>query len=157
MVTPINHNQAGFTLLEVVIYLALFGLLMTSALPVVYQVLQSMRQTEYTLATQGAGDFIIAKLTSALAGAATVEVVDIQTLRITRSNLGSFSPITVSVTDGVWYLARGEDEPVALSSIAHPTHDVVFEVSYPSEVGYKLAVTFWLDNQFFYFVSYGYE
>ncbi len=64
-----HKNKAGFTLIEVVIYIALFSILMGSAFIVAYQLIQSSGNLSTKNTIQEEGNFVIRKLDWALSGA----------------------------------------------------------------------------------------
>lgn len=154
MVSPITLvYDRGFTLLEVIIYLALFSLLMTSVLGVVYQLVRSTAETKWALQVQAEGNFIIQKMEWALAGQTTIILPNEQTCVITRADQGSESPVEFSVRAGTWYVKRGMGSSTPLSSSAMRVHDVVMQQNSSG----IFTVIFWLDDWPFYFTSTAYE
>lgn len=143
----------GFTLLEVIIYLALFSVLMTSVIMVVYQLLNSVRITEHHLALRSEGDFIIEKLEAALAGTASLSLLDPLTLKIVRRDQGADSPILFSEKEGAWFLTRGVGKATRLTSPGVVVHDLSLQLDGSSG---KLTIIFWLDDQVFYITWYDY-
>ena len=154
MVNSLNiHQQSGFTLLEVIIYLAFFGVFMTSTISVAYQLLRSTAETGQVLAIQAEGNFILQKLAWALAGQATLTLPAAETVQIVRLDLGAESPLVFSVVSGRWYLTRGAGAATPLSSTAVEVHEADMHLS---DTG-TLALTFWLDDTPFYFTYVPYE
>jgi prepilin-type N-terminal cleavage/methylation domain-containing protein len=86
----------GFTLLETIIYIALFGVLMSGALLTVYELLGSTTSNARAAAILMEGTFVNRKLSWALTGAVAVSSLDPFTLSITRPDLGSASPLVFS-------------------------------------------------------------
>lgn len=107
----------GFTLLETIIYLALFSVLMSGALTAVYSLLQSGTQNLAAISIQEEGMFINRKLSWALGGATAVTTPDSHTLIITRSDLGIQSPLTITEQDGMFTIARGGGASLPFSNI----------------------------------------
>ena len=66
---------------------------MTSALGVVFGLLESTDASNATLQAEGDGNFVIAKLTEALSGATVVTVENPTTLRIFRTESDRSSPL----------------------------------------------------------------
>ncbi|KKT00617.1 MAG: hypothetical protein UW07_C0021G0005 [Candidatus Nomurabacteria bacterium GW2011_GWF2_43_8] len=64
---PINHSK-GFTLIEVIIYIALFSLLMGTALITAYQLIDGSRDLSAKNTTQEEGNFVLRKINWALTG-----------------------------------------------------------------------------------------
>ena len=107
----------GFTLLETIIYLALFSVLMSGALVAVYSLLQSSTQNLAAISIQEEGMFINRKLSWALGGATIVTIPDSHTLIITRPDLGIQSPLTITEHGGTFTIARRGGAPTAFSNI----------------------------------------
>ncbi len=106
-------SKHGFTLLETLIYIALFGVLMTGALITVYELLQSFENNRTDIAIQEEGMFIQRKIHWALQGATAVTLSTPYTLVISRPDLNSESPLTIRFFDGKVYFKRtGSDEVV---------------------------------------------
>lgn len=64
-----RHKQLGFTLLEAVLYLALYGLLMTTLVSVVLTLSQSAEKSESNVSAQNEILFVTAKLNWLINGA----------------------------------------------------------------------------------------
>ena len=109
-------NKRGFTLLEVVIYIALFSMLMSGVLVTVYQLLEAGRSNMSAVAVQEEGTFVNRKISWALAGATDIEVPDPKTLIITRPDLGAQSPIEIKEEDGMMKISRGGATAVPLTT-----------------------------------------
>ncbi len=129
----------GFTLLETLIYIALFGVLMSGALVTVYELLISSERTSSSVATITEGEFINRKLSWALSGAYAVSVPNAYTLIITRSDLGFESPLQFSMHDGGMYLKRGTQEETRLTGDAFSIADVSIE-TVPSQDNLPMLV-----------------
>ncbi len=109
-------KNKGFTLLETIIYLALFSVLMSGALVTVYTLLQSGTQNLGGASIQSEGLFVNRKLTWALSGATAVTVPDSHTLIVTRPDLGAQSPLTITAFDEVFTIQRGTGSRVPFSN-----------------------------------------
>lgn len=109
-------KNKGFTLLEVIIYLMLFSLLMTGVLQTVYIVLETASKNELKISILKESTFLQQKLDWLLSGATAVTVLSSTSLSVIRLDVGSSSPLTLSVIDGVWYLQRGSATKASLSS-----------------------------------------
>ena len=115
---PITKRQKGFTLLEVIIYIALFTLLMGTAFATAYQLIHDSGKLSVKATTQEEGNFVMRKFNWAMNNASgftisgselTIERytgpdVEIKlgsgadAEKILMNNTGSFLPIT---TDNV--------------------------------------------------------
>jgi prepilin-type N-terminal cleavage/methylation domain-containing protein len=138
-------NTQGFTLLETLIYIALFSVLMTGTLVTVYELLLSSEHNKLALAIQEEGTFLQRKINWALSGATTVTVSNAETLIITRPDLNSESPLVLRFGGGRVYLKRGgEDEAVligeafVLSDVSITTIPAVGLIPTQVRVGYKI-------------------
>lgn len=76
-------KQSGFTLIEALIYLALFGLLFTGVIICVYSVLESSDRNQAKALMQADANFIAAKINWALSGAQSISVPAQGNLQIT--------------------------------------------------------------------------
>lgn len=64
--------QKGFTLIETIIYLALFSIIIGGVLVSAYQIIQASTQSQENALIQEEGHFLVAKINWALTGARTV-------------------------------------------------------------------------------------
>ena len=127
-----NYMHRGFTLVEVLIYIALFGLLMSGAVVSAYQLLQSGENQEISFAAQQEGTFINRKLAWALAPATAVSASGGNILTITRPDLGSQSPIVVDGSGDRITLKRGSGAALPLSTEGLALSNVVFSTNPPA-------------------------
>lgn len=74
--------QRGFTLIEVIIYIALFSLLMGTAFVTTFQLIQSSGNLSTKNTTQEEGSFVLRKIDWALTGAKSVTATS--TLTVTK-------------------------------------------------------------------------
>lgn len=94
-----NHNamkknrQQAFTLIEMVIYIALFSLMMTGVLLSAYQLIAGSGMTEVSVTTQEEGNFVLRKISWALTGTSSVAQITTPTsgayasaLKLTRAD-----------------------------------------------------------------------
>lgn len=70
--SPTAQSEAGFTLLETVLYLALFALLMGSVVLTVYYLVQESTRIQAKVVVYQEGNFILRKMDWALTGATAV-------------------------------------------------------------------------------------
>jgi prepilin-type N-terminal cleavage/methylation domain-containing protein len=134
-----NFIHRGFTLVEVLIYIVLFGLLMTGAVTAAYQLLQSGQQQDISFAAQQEGTFINRKLAWALGPATNVSVAGGNVMTITRPDLGSESPLVIDASGAQMMLARGTAAPQFLNTPGLTLENVLFEVT-PASGGLPKSV-----------------
>lgn len=123
-------KTAGFTLLETIIYVALFSVLMSGSIITVYQLLESTEINQTALLVQAEALFVNQKLSWAFSGATEVTVISSSTLRITRPDSGLDNPLYFTVWNGAWYVSRDNtDGRDRLTSPEYPVSSVEFYVS----------------------------
>ena len=108
--------KRGFTILETIMYIALFSLLMTGILVTVYELLAGGAQNRESVAIQEEGTFINRKIGWALSGATAISVPDSKTLVLTRPDLGGQSPLTITESAGQMFISRGSVAPTPLTT-----------------------------------------
>ena len=94
------YHKKGFTLIEVIMYLALFALLITGALEASFNLFESSGHNAAQALLAEEGSFVVAKVQRTLAGALTVTVPAAgraaATLRVTTaSGINTLSPTTL--------------------------------------------------------------
>lgn len=117
-------SKRGFTILETVIYIALFSILMTGILVTVYELLAGGAQNRESVAIQEEGTFINRKISWALGGATAITVPNTKTLVITRPDLGGQSPLTISESGGHMLISRGSVAGTPLTTAEFTVGDV---------------------------------
>jgi len=125
-------SGAGFTLLEVLIYIVLFGMLMGGAVVAAYQLLEGGQRQGQAIVAQQEGTFLNRKLFWAISSATEVTVSGGNVLTITRDDLGAGSPLTIDGSGARITLARGAGSPLPLTSEGLLISDVLFEVVPPA-------------------------
>lgn len=79
-------RQSGFTLIEVIIYLALLAMMFSGAVACVYGVVETSEANSVRAAAQEEGDFLLAKIDWAMTGAVLATVNDSSaSLAVSRS------------------------------------------------------------------------
>ncbi len=105
----------GFTLIEVIVYVALFSILIGSAFAVTYQLFDSSNKLNSKNTTQEEANFVLRKLDWALSGIdpSTIPIIAgtacNQSLSVTKSD-ASLSPIAIrfNTVSGVNYIEISE-------------------------------------------------
>ena len=67
------RQSAGFTLIEAIVYLALFAIVMGGAIVSSYSIIESMGRNQSKAIVQEEGDFLIGKINWAISGASSVD------------------------------------------------------------------------------------
>ena len=65
--------QAGFTLIETLVYLALYATIVLGMLSAVYSMIESSAHNETTAMVEEEGDFLISKINTVLSGAISIQ------------------------------------------------------------------------------------
>ena len=106
-----NNKQQGFTLLETIIYFGLLALVMTTTLPVVFEIIKSFDQAEIKTQAQTEASFIVSKIDSVLIGATEFNIEDDgESLFVLNSNSHSAEyPIKFFWQDEKFKLKRGAE------------------------------------------------
>jgi prepilin-type N-terminal cleavage/methylation domain-containing protein len=122
----------GFTLIETMIYIALFGLIMSGAVVTAYQLLEGGRRNQAAISIQEEGTFLTRKINWALVGASEVNVIATTTLIITRPGLALYtpsqSPLTITASGTIMTLARGTVAPIPLHGDAFAVTNLEFSI-----------------------------
>ncbi|MEI7719590.1 MAG: hypothetical protein WCI89_00010 [bacterium] len=125
-----TRHSAGFMLIEVVIYIGLFGIIMIGASVAAFQLLDGGARNERAVAVQEEATFLNRKINWALAGAITASTNPSgTTLTVLRPDLRDSSPLVFTAHVGTITLARGTGVPVPLSGNVFPITGVVFVVA----------------------------
>ncbi len=72
----IKSKNSGFTLIETMIYIALFALIMTGTIVSIYGILGSSARNQLKAMVQEEGSFLVGKVDWSLNGASSIEVRD---------------------------------------------------------------------------------
>lgn len=150
-----HHNMRGFTLLETVIYIALFSILMSGVLVTLFQLLDAGTMNRTAVAVQEEGTFVNRKINWALAGATAVNVPNTKTLTITRPDLGAQSPLQITESAGEMRISRGGATPVPLTTSEFEVADTEISVIPPaSGVPTAVRVSYTIEGTPFVFITY---
>lgn len=72
MKQKLAKNNTGFTLIEALVYLALFGILMSGAIIAAYNLFESGARNSAKIIIQSEGDFLLSKVNWALSGISSI-------------------------------------------------------------------------------------
>jgi type II secretory pathway pseudopilin PulG len=107
-------KNLGFTLLETIIYCALFSILMTGALVTIYALMSSSENIKEKTNTVAESTFVNQKLAWAIIGAEEIVKVDNETTMIARPDLGVDSPLVINFNNEQLFISRGTSTPQLL-------------------------------------------
>jgi len=97
-------SMRGFTLIETLIYIALFALIMGGTLAITYQLVESAGRTTGNATVQDEGVFVLRKLDWALGSMASAPTIGgsgcSQTISITRTGSAAPNPIEFRLSSG---------------------------------------------------------
>lgn len=116
-------NRRGFTLLETLLYIALFSIVMSGAFIATLHMAQGSERQKKTLAVQEEGAFVMRKLNAELTNATSVLAPDVHTLHIEPGN------VTVVYHGGALTLQRGDGEPQPLTNSRNAVERAEFSTS----------------------------
>ncbi len=139
----------GFTILEVIIYCALFSVLMTGSIVTVYALMGSSAATTKSTSIVTEATFINQKFAWAFFGATDVLLIDSKTIKISRPDLSLDNPLILSEVGGGLYLTRSLASPVRLTGDQFIISDVLMSV-----VGSKVLIDYTIDDMPLRFETY---
>jgi type II secretory pathway pseudopilin PulG len=142
-------KKQGFTLLETIIYCALFSILMTSAIGTVFALMDSTTRTKNAISIIAEANFVNQKLTWLFNGTVIVTIIDAHTIRITRADLGADNPVTLQASSSNLFLTRGSSQPKPLTG--SPFIITNFSIDYDSP---DLIINYAINGNTFRFESY---
>ena len=122
-------KTSGFTLLETIIYCALFSVLMTGALVTTYALMSSSASIAQQTNTIAESIFINQKLAWELSGADQIIKIDGKTLHIIRPDLGMDSPLIFNFYDDQLYLSRNASTQQLISGDSFKIKNEVIDIS----------------------------
>lgn len=103
MTKKISKNQ-GFTIIETLIYLVLFGILIGGAVVAAYSLLEGNGRNQTQILMQEEGNFLISKISWALSGAKSIEIPTVgsnsEKLSVTKwSDTPPVNPVIIELDD----------------------------------------------------------
>lgn len=112
-----QKTNAGFTLIETLIYVALFVIMLGGSLGAVYQIIQSSNAANAKMIMNDEANFLLRKINWALAGASNVSVPTPQKLTVYKATPPpGGNPIVFDLNGGNLRIARGTGAPTVLNS-----------------------------------------
>lgn len=120
-------KNKGFTLLETIMYCALFAVLMSGAIVAVYALMGSSAQTKLDTSIIAEAAFINQKLSWLFSGDFGVTQLSTSSLLVVRADLGVDSPVTISVEDANFIITRHSQQPQPLTGLPFKITDSILE------------------------------
>ncbi len=113
-----RKTNTGFTLIETLIYVALFFVMIGGSLGAVYQIIQSSNAANARIVVNDEANFLLRKINWALTGASNVSVTIPQNLTVYKTTPPpGGNPIVFDLNGGNLRIARGTNAPIILNSI----------------------------------------
>ncbi|MDP3741157.1 MAG: prepilin-type N-terminal cleavage/methylation domain-containing protein [bacterium] len=144
--------QKGFTLIETLIYLALFSIIIGGVLVSAYQIIQASTQSQENALVQEEGHFLVAKINWALTGAQTISVPTAGTSSPTDLNVTKFdSSNPVFLVNADQLLLNGailNSNSVKIENVNFTHTDISPTDDLPAELQADFRVTSKLTGQF---------
>lgn len=109
-------NQAGFTLIETLIYLALFAIVIGGGMVALYQIIQSTDAANNKVIVQEEANFLLRKIDWALTGATAISVPSATSLISTKKINGVAAQLTFNLFGTNLTLKQDADPAVVLNS-----------------------------------------
>ena len=137
-----KKNSTGFTLIEIVIYLALFSIIIGGGMIAVYEIIQSADAGENQVILQEEANFLLRKIDWALTGATSVAVTSFpQTFSVTKSGLPT---LLFDYNSSNLRLKRGSSSAVILNSSSITVSNLSFVKTVVSGKPDAITTTFTL-------------
>lgn len=134
-----GQTQRGVTLIELVVYIALFSLIIGGAVVAAYQIFESSGRSQTHAMVQEEGDFLLAKISWALSGIQTITAPALpstgqacstsNTLAITKWDT-SIGAIVINTSGSDITLIRGAGAPSSLNNSNVSVSNLQFKYCY---------------------------
>ena len=137
--TKLKNKNKGVTLIELVIYIALFSIIIGGAMVTVFQIVVSSNKLQSKVVLQEEANFLLRKINWAINGATAMSVSG-TSLTITNSSIVSTSPnrIIFSLSSGYMTIQKSGDATASnLNSQNVKVSNLIF--TYTAPVGTKPA------------------
>jgi type II secretory pathway pseudopilin PulG len=142
-------KNKGFTLIETLIYLGLFGILIGGAVVAAYSLLEGNGRTQTRALIQEEGNFLIQKMNWALAGIKSIET---PTVGLSNSQLSlikwdlTMNPIVIGLTASDITISKNNATPVTLNNPDILVSNLIFDHIYdggtsPESLKYSFTLT----------------
>ncbi|MES2087829.1 MAG: type II secretion system protein [Patescibacteria group bacterium] len=129
-----TRKNSGFTLIETLIYLALYGIIIGGTLVSVFNIFESHNRNQAKAMLEEEGAYLIGKIDWALSGANSVDTPTTNKLAIERAELPTNqNPLTFEITSGNLTLTRGTNSGEILNNSNVKLQNLTFTHVTPSE------------------------
>ncbi|TSC82286.1 MAG: hypothetical protein G01um101420_450 [Parcubacteria group bacterium Gr01-1014_20] len=126
-------NRQGYTLIEIIIYMALFSFVIGGFLLTTYSIIESSGHLQSRAIIDEEGTFLLRKIDWALNGATQVVIPCTNTLTITNPTLPPLeNPLLFTFSSPNITLARGGGSPVRVNSDSIAVTNLLFTCTAPS-------------------------
>lgn len=136
---------SGFTLLEVVLYLALFSILLTNVLLAAYSLIDSVAINRTAIAAEAEALFINRKIIWILENASEVNCINQIVLQVVTAESDVVNPVELTSSDYGIYLKQGDTQRERLTNERFLVTDFRCLVELPTsdrptfiKIGYKI-------------------
>ncbi len=156
MKLKIINNKKGSTLIETIIYVAIFSVIIGGALVGAYNLIDGSKRNLDVAKIEEEGTFLNRKINWALIGATTISVTNRGTaINITRPDLGAQSPLVIKQTGTNMTITRGTNYEVELNNDRFHISGTNF-IYTPASDGRppSISVTFKIEEKNFKFRNY---
>lgn len=99
-------KQQGFTLIEVLVYLALFAIIIGGVMASVFGIVSGSNRNQTRIIIQQEGEFLMGKINWALIGASSITVNSATQITVNKYNFGS-NPIVFDLNSNKLRLKQG--------------------------------------------------
>jgi hypothetical protein len=116
----------GFSLLETLMYIALFGVIMQGAFAGIVAISESAERNQAKAYIEEEGDFLVAKISYEISQASSTEISPEKSTQINLAR-DNGEDISIESNDGGLFITRGDSTPVEFSSNRVSVSDFVFK------------------------------
>ena len=120
-----KNTQSGLTLIETLIYIVLFGILISGSVTSAWQIAEAGKRNKDAFALEEEENFIVRKINWELQGAKTIVVTHSPKEKITIEKTGSQN-VEIEATGGTITVSKGDGIPKELSGSMFKIADVHF-------------------------------
>ena len=146
-----RRSQTGFTIIELVIYLALFAIVMSGAISAVYNIFESSERNQTRAMLQDEGDFLLAKVEWSLTSLQTINSppapLSDSVLWVTRWDTAAGNPWVIDLYGTDMRLSRSGNPPQTLNNSNVQVSNLAFTHSFAGGVNPEsVAASFTLSS-----------
>lgn len=145
MTKEMRNHQSGFTLLETLIYLAVFSIVIGGGIIASFYIVDSGQKEKGGVNLQAAGNFILRKFEWAMAGASGISVASPTTLSVEKDTSSGFpaaqNPLVFSLNGPNLELKRGTGAAAILNSTNAAVASLTFTATGTTPQGIEVRFT----------------